>query len=155
MAYLKYSHKETLQREVVLGRRGGGIFEVFLKRRFQGDVLPDLVLPHWNSAGPGGGWKFYFTKKLNHLSPIRYPRAEWQQRKRELWTFNVFRRIAPLRATTAYSVWNGRIKGSKHLDSYITYLFPTRCVFCHHIHCWPLSICENWKRNDVYLSPSE
>ena len=75
--------------------RVGGIFEVFLKRRFRGDVLPDLVLPHWNPAGPGGGWKFYFTKKLNHLSPIRYPRAEWQQWKRELWTFNVFRRIAP------------------------------------------------------------
>ena len=46
------------------------------------------------------GWRFYFTKKFNHLSPIRYPSGRKRAAKRELWTSNVFRRIPPKGATT-------------------------------------------------------
>ena len=77
----------------------------------EGSFLPDLVLLHWNSSGPGGGWRAGgSTLQRNSIifPPYVTPRGERQQQKEnfELSTsLDVFLPKEPLR--TAFSHWNG------------------------------------------------
>ena len=143
----------------------------------EGSFLPDLVLLHWNSSGPGGGWRFYFSKKFNHLPPMRYPPRWKTAAKRELSTsLDVFLPKEPLH--TAFSHWNGSsvyFGWTTPFKVYLTYdtsLYHQR-RFDKKKHIWShgttnlatvyfvitsivsLYQYEKWKRNDVDLSPSE
>ena len=65
-AYLKYSQGACLS----------------LQSWVRGEFLPDLVLLHWKSSGPGGGWRGSTLQRNSIIFPPYVTlRPEWQQQK--------------------------------------------------------------------------